>query len=113
PRVGTRGRASPKQRRGGVGQHPGCLGAGPDRGESLSMTEILLHPTASRTPGDDMLVRAVRAGDDRAFDTVVTRFEPALLAYARQLLGGAHHDAEECVQDTFVRALRALRGSDR
>lgn len=98
------------------------------------MTEILLHPIASRprseheagtrlggpdpahparpTP-EDGLVRAVRAGDDHAFSAMVTRFEPALLAYARQLLGGAHHDAEECVQDTFVRALRALRASDR
>jgi RNA polymerase sigma-70 factor (ECF subfamily) len=75
------------------------------------MTQILLHPTAWRD--DDILVRAVRAGDDHAFSTIVTRFEPALLAYARQLLGGSHHDAEECVQDTFVRALRALRGSDR
>jgi RNA polymerase sigma-70 factor (ECF subfamily) len=77
------------------------------------MTAILLHPTASRAAGDEMLVRMVRAGDDHAFATIVTRFEPALLAYARQLLGGAHHDAEECVQDAFVRALRALRASDR
>ena len=79
------------------------------------MTEILLHPTASRARCDDDegLVRAVRAGDDHAFATIVARFEPALLTHARHLLGGAHHDAEECVQDTFVRALRALRGSDR
>jgi RNA polymerase sigma-70 factor (ECF subfamily) len=80
------------------------------------MTTILLHPTAANAtpPGeDDRLVRAVRAGDDRAFVAIVTTYEAPLLAYARQLLGGAHHDAEECVQDTFVRSLKALRGSDR
>lgn len=77
------------------------------------MTEIVFHPTALRPRGDDELVAAVRAGDDHAFATIVTRFGPALLAYARQVLGGAHHDAEECVQDVFVRALHNLRAVDR
>lgn len=62
---------------------------------------------------NDRLVAAVRAGDDTAFDEIVRRFQPPLVAYARQLLGGGHHDAEECVQDAFVRALRAVRADDR
>ena len=78
--------------------------------ETAKGTRLGGHLAACATPD---LVRAVRAGDDHAFSTVVRRFEPALLAYARQLLGGSHHDAEECVQDTFVRALRSLRSSDR
>jgi len=36
-------------------------------------------------------------------------YEAGLTAYARTLLGGAHHDAEEAVQDALVRALGALR----
>ena len=77
------------------------------------MTTLLLHPTAYRTASDEQLVALVRAGDARAFDAIHERYEARLQAYARQLLGGAHHDAEEVVQDAFVRALRALRSDDR
>jgi RNA polymerase sigma-70 factor (ECF subfamily) len=77
------------------------------------MTTLLLHPTAYRTASDEQLVALVRAGDVRAFDAIHDRYEARLQAYARQLLGGAHHDAEEVVQDAFVRALRALRSDDR
>ena len=67
------------------------------------------HPEST----DERLVAAVRAGDERAFATIVSRYESQLVGYARQILGGAHHDAEEVVQDAFVRALRALQGDDR
>jgi RNA polymerase sigma-70 factor (ECF subfamily) len=77
------------------------------------MTTILLHPTAYRAATDDQLVDLVRAGDDRAFAAIHDRYQPRLLAYARQMLGGAHHDAEEVVQDAFVRALGALRADER
>src|SRR3954463_10679547 len=77
------------------------------------MTTILLHPTPYRAASDEQLVDLVRAGDDRAFTAIHDRYEARLQAYARQLLGGAHHDAEEVVQDAFVRALRALRADDR
>lgn len=69
------------------------------------------RPPRAGTAGDDALVAAVRAGSDAAFAAIVRRHEPALLGYARQILGGRHHDAEECVQDAFVRALQALRSS--
>jgi len=74
-------------------------------------------PVAARSPragsaSDEALVDAVRAGSDAAFTAIVRRYEGPLTAYARQVLGGRHHDAEECVQDAFVRALRAMRGSD-
>ncbi|MCW3039156.1 MAG: sigma-70 family polymerase sigma factor [Solirubrobacterales bacterium] len=73
------------------------------------MTTVLLHPAARTPHADDVLVARVRAGDDAAFAALVQRHEAALVAYARQVLGGAHHDAEECVQDAFVRALGFLR----
>lgn len=73
------------------------------------MPTVLLHPAARTTDADAALVGRVRAGDDQAFATLVRRHEQALIAYARQVLGGAHHDAEECVQDAFVRALTFLR----
>jgi len=77
------------------------------------MTKILLHPTAYRLTTDEQLVDMVRSGDDRAFAAIHERYEARLVAYARQLLSGAHHDAEEVVQDGFVRALHALRADDR
>jgi RNA polymerase sigma-70 factor, ECF subfamily len=61
---------------------------------------------------DEALVAATRAGSDAAFTAIVQRYEPQLIAYARQILGGRHHDAEECVQDAFVRALRSMRSGD-
>jgi len=72
------------------------------------MTTLLLHPTTARTATDEQLVDAVRAGARGAFEAVHARYEQPLLGYARTLLGGSHHDAEECVQDAFVRALRSL-----
>ena len=89
----------------------------------MDMT-LLLHPTAlagadggPRFPyskaTDEQLVSLVRSGDDRAFDAIHDRYVQRLTGYARQMLGGAHHDAEEVVQDAFVRALSALRGDDR
>ena len=74
---------------------------------------ILLHPTAYRAATDEQLVELVRSGDDRAFDAIHDRYHQRLLAFARSLLGGAHHDAEEVVQDAFVRALTALRADER
>jgi RNA polymerase sigma-70 factor (ECF subfamily) len=65
------------------------------------------------TRTDDDLVRALRAGEPGAFDAIHHRYQAPLLAFARQLLGGRHHDAEEVVQDAFVRALKALRETHR
>lgn len=70
---------------------------------------VLTHPTARRTQSDDELVAGVRAGRPEAFDAIVARYGPALERFARGLMAGAHHDAEEVVQDTLLRALVALR----
>jgi RNA polymerase sigma-70 factor (ECF subfamily) len=72
---------------------------------------------AARSPrpgsaSDEALVAAVRAGSDAAFAAIVHRYEGPLTSYARHVLGGRHHDAEECVQDAFLRGLRAMRAND-
>src|SRR5512133_2726593 len=96
----------------GQGVTLGWLGGSRAGIEPGDMT-ILLHPTAYRAASDEQLVARVRAGDDRAFDAIHARYEQRLTGYARQMLGGAHHDAEEIVQDAFVRALAALRADSR
>lgn len=83
---------------GWAGVTLGWLGAEAIWPESEDMT-ILLHPTAYRRATDEQLVDLVRDRDDRAFDVIHARYEQRLVGYARQLLGGAHHDAEEVVQE--------------
>ena len=74
---------------------------------------VLTHPTAFRTRTDAELVAQLRAGRNEAFDEVVARYEAPLTAWARSLMHGAHHDAEEVVQDALLKALVALRRDDR
>lgn len=74
---------------------------------------VLTHPTATRTRTDSELVAQLRAGHPGAFEAIVRRHAPALETYARGLLAGAHHDAEEAVQDAMLRALSALRRDER
>lgn len=52
-------------------------------------------------------LRAARAGDPVAFAQLVRIYYPRCLRFAQHLLS-SREDAEECVQDTFVRVHRAL-----
>lgn len=57
---------------------------------------------------DQMLVDRVRAGDKQAFDMLVAKYQRRLM----RLLSRIMHDpseAEDVVQETFIKAYRALR----
>jgi len=56
---------------------------------------------------DADIVRRVRAGDTAAFAVLVARYRDRLGRYAVHMLGD-REDAEEALQDTFVRAYRSL-----
>ena len=56
---------------------------------------------------DADLVRRVLDGDDAAFARLVDRHYPACTRYAARMLGGVA-EAEDAVQETFIRAYRAL-----
>jgi RNA polymerase sigma-70 factor (ECF subfamily) len=77
------------------------------------MTDQQLSPTTLARASDDDLVAALRAGSPHALPAIHDRYHAALLAFTRRILGGAHHDAEEVVQDVFVKALKSLRVGDR
>src|SRR5579864_4265741 len=56
---------------------------------------------------DEALCAAVRDGHEAAFAAIVTRYRSQLLRQCRSLLRDGN--AEDVVQQTFVRALQALR----
>ncbi|HLY48984.1 MAG TPA: sigma-70 family RNA polymerase sigma factor [Solirubrobacteraceae bacterium] len=64
-----------------------------------------------RFRSDDQLVALFRAGHDEAFRAIHERYHKRLFAYARQMLPG-RQDAEDALQDVFVRAYAGLRASD-
>jgi RNA polymerase sigma factor (sigma-70 family) len=66
-----------------------------------------------RLRSDEQLVRLFRTGSEEAFRVVHDRYRTRLLAYARQMLGPARADAEDVLQDVFVRAYAALRANER
>jgi RNA polymerase sigma-70 factor (ECF subfamily) len=57
---------------------------------------------------DGALVRRVLDGDTAAYAGLVSRYRDRLGRYAMRMLGN-HADAEEALQDTFVRGYRSLR----
>jgi RNA polymerase sigma-70 factor (ECF subfamily) len=58
---------------------------------------------------DRTLVAEAAAGSREAFDELVRRYQARIYGLARTLTGG-DADAEDLVQETFVRAFRAVRG---
>ena len=63
-----------------------------------------------RLRSDEQLVALFRAGHDEAFRAIHDRYRQRLFAYTRQMLP-ARPDAEDALQDVFVRAYSGLRAS--
>jgi RNA polymerase sigma-70 factor (ECF subfamily) len=61
---------------------------------------------------DQALVRRVRDGDESAFAGIVRRYEAQLTRFAVKLVSNSA-DAEDVVQDAFLRAYLALRRDQR
>ena len=57
--------------------------------------------------GDDRLAALAAAGDERAFEAIYDRHHRALLGFCRHMLGTLE-EAEDALQQTFLRAHRAL-----
>ncbi len=69
-----------------------------------------LARVAIRCQSDSRLVKLVREGHDLAFDEVVRRYRPQLVAYAAAIV--PEHHAEDVVQEALTRAHTALGRSD-
>jgi RNA polymerase sigma factor (sigma-70 family) len=79
----------------------------PPRAGDLS-TRLVLGP-ALRAQSDRRLVRLVREGYEGAFEEIVRRYRRPLGRFAASIVGGRHEDV---TQDSFRKALEALRRGD-
>jgi RNA polymerase sigma factor (sigma-70 family) len=52
-------------------------------------------------------------GNDEAFRVIHDRYRQRLFGYTRQMLAGSRSDAEDALQDVFLRAYKALRADNR
>ena len=62
---------------------------------------------------DDELVARFRSGDDAPFDEIHRRYRGPLHRLRAAHAQGTGHDADDVVQDAFIRAYRGLRVTDR
>ncbi len=80
---------------------------------SLGRTRISIGTPLLRLRSDEQLVASFRDGNNEAFRVIYDRYRQRLFAYTRQMLPGSRQDAEDALQDVFVRAFGGLRANDR
>ena len=71
----------------------------------------LLSPARLALASDQRLVEQVRAGSERAFETLFDRHRPSVLAFCTRVLG-SREEAEDVVQQTFLVAYCDIVDSD-
>src|SRR3712207_884739 len=65
-----------------------------------------------RLQSDEKLVALTRRGQHGAFEALVQRYQPRLLAFCRHMLG-SQEDAEDVLQEVFAAAFRAICADER
>jgi RNA polymerase sigma factor (sigma-70 family) len=79
-----------------------------------SLSRLSISAPLLRLRSDDQLLALFRAGSDEAFNVLHDRYRQRLFAYVRQMLSAqSRQDAEDVLQDVFVRAFGALRADER
>ncbi len=79
----------------------------------LARARVGLGVSLLRLRSDEQLVSLFRAGNEEAFRVIHDRYRARMHAYARQMLSTASADAEDVVQEIFVRAYSGLRTNRR
>ena len=77
----------------------------------------VLPALAGRSPllrlqSDERLIALTRRGHHGAFEALVQRYQPRLLAFCRHMLG-SQEDAEDVLQEVFTAAFNAMCADDR
>src|SRR3954451_15930637 len=79
-----------------------------------ALSRLPLGGSLLRLRSDEQLLALFRGGNDEAFRVLHDRYRQRLFAYVRQMLSSAtRQDAEDVLQDVFVRAYGALRNDNR
>jgi RNA polymerase sigma factor (sigma-70 family) len=79
----------------------------------VAIGRVTISAPLLRLRSDDQLVALFRAGNEEAFRVIHDRYRQRLFAYTRQMLAGSRSDAEDALQDVFLRAYSALRADAR
>jgi RNA polymerase sigma factor (sigma-70 family) len=77
------------------------------------LSRITVPARLLRLRSDEQLVALFRAGSEEAFAAIHDRYRRRLFAYVGQMLPGSRQDAEDALQDVFVRAYAGLRANGR
>lgn len=80
--------------------------------ETLQLPTLGFKSPLLRAASDDKLIALTRRGRDDAFETLVERYRPRLLAFCHHMLR-SREDAEDVLQEVYVAALRAMRADER
>jgi RNA polymerase sigma factor (sigma-70 family) len=65
-----------------------------------------------RLQSDEKLIALIRRGQHGAFDALVQRYQPRLLAFCRHMLGSTE-DAEDVLQEVFTASFNAMLADER
>jgi RNA polymerase sigma factor (sigma-70 family) len=80
--------------------------------QSAALPALAGRSPLLRLQGDERLIALTRRGHHGAFEALVQRYQPRLLAFCRHMLG-SQEDAEDVLQEVFTAAFNAIRADDR
>lgn len=80
--------------------------------EAAAPREFRSGPAIAAVLSDERLVRRAAGGDERAFAAIFRRYHQSLYRFCLAILANPE-DAQDALQNTMVKALRALPGEER
>jgi RNA polymerase sigma factor (sigma-70 family) len=80
--------------------------------QSTALPALAGRSPLLRLQSDERLIALTRRGHHGAFEALVQRYQPRLLAFCRHMLG-SQQDAEDVLQEVFTAAFKAMLADDR
>ena len=80
--------------------------------QSTALPALAGRSPLLRLQSDERLIALTRRGHHGAFEALVQRYQPRLLAFCRHMLG-SQEDAEDVLQEVFTAAFKAMCADDR
>jgi RNA polymerase sigma factor (sigma-70 family) len=80
--------------------------------QSAALPALAGRSPLLRLQTDERLIALTRRGHHGAFEALVQRYQPRLLAFCRHMLG-SQEDAEDVLQEVFTAAFNAILADDR